>query len=84
MRPVNTGAKMKSKRFCDGRSGLKPLNAIHHYALRFITIDGFRTHQCLLYEKVGWLSLAVKGKQRCILFTYKAFLGRLPDRLSDP
>lgn len=70
MRPVNTGAKMKSKRLCDGRSGVKPLNAIHHSALRFIAIDGFRTHQCLLYEKAGWLSLAVKGSETALHSVY--------------
>lgn len=49
---------------------LKPLDAVYHSALRFKTEDGFIMHRCLLYEKVG-------GQSHCILFIYKALLGKL-------
>ncbi|CAB1349445.1 unnamed protein product, partial [Coregonus sp. 'balchen'] len=38
-------------------STLKPIDAVFHCALRFITDDNFRTHHCVLYQKVGWASL---------------------------
>ena len=63
-------------------SAVKPLDAGYHPALRFITADGFRTLCCLLYEKVGWQTLAVRREQHCILFIYKALLGRLPGFLT--
>ena len=34
-------------------STLKPLDAVYHSALCFITGDGFRTYHCVLYDKVG-------------------------------
>lgn len=54
---------------------LKPVDAVYHSALRFKTEDGFIMHRCLLYEKVGWQS-------HCILFIYKALLGKLTGYLS--
>ena len=41
-------------------STLKPLEAAFHCALGFITADRFRTHHCVLYQKVGWASLSKK------------------------
>ena len=38
-------------------STLKLLDAIVHCALRLITGDSYRTHHCVLYQKVGWASL---------------------------
>ena len=35
---------------------LKPLDAIYHSALRFVTGDSFYNH-CILCRKVGWISL---------------------------
>ena len=49
-------------------STLKPLDAVYHNALRFITGDDYRTHHCLLYEKVGWPSLTVRREQHCICY----------------
>ncbi len=63
-------------------STLKLLDAVYHSALRFTTGDGFRTHRCILYEKVGWQSLAVRREQHCMLFIYEALLGKLPGYLS--
>ena len=59
-------------------STLKPLNAVFHSALRFITGDRYLTHHCILYEKVGWPSLEVRREQHCLLFIYKALCGKLP------
>ena len=64
-------------------STLKPLDAVYHSALRLITGDSYLTHHCLLYEKVGWTSLAARREQHCILFIYKAACGKLPMYLSS-
>lgn len=61
---------------------LIPLDAVYHSALRFITGDGYRTHHCLLYDKVGWLSLTKRREWHCILFIYKALIMKLPPYLS--
>uniref|UniRef100_A0A8C6V4C6 Reverse transcriptase domain-containing protein n=1 Tax=Neogobius melanostomus TaxID=47308 RepID=A0A8C6V4C6_9GOBI len=63
-------------------SVLKPLDAVYHSAIRFITGDKYRTHHCLLYDKVGWSSLTNRREQHCILFIYKGLVGRLPDYLA--
>ena len=62
---------------------LRPLEAVYHSALRFITGDGYLTHHCTLYEKVGWPSLAVRREHHCLLFIYKALCGKLPLYLSS-
>lgn len=59
-------------------STLRPLDAIYHNVLRFITGDGFRTHHCTLYDSVGWYSLNYRRKQHSILFIYKALIAKLP------
>ena len=64
-------------------SSLKPLHAVYHASLRFITGNSFRTHHCNLYLKVGWSSLAMRRKQHCCLFIYKALLGKLPGYISN-
>ena len=64
-------------------STLKPLNALYHSALRFITGDGYRTHHCVLYDKVGWPSLAVRREQHCMIFIYKALIHILPTYLTS-
>ena len=64
-------------------SSLKPLDAVYHSALRFITGDGFLTHHCRLYEKVGWPSLAIRREQHCTIFIYKALLKKLPNYLNS-
>ncbi len=61
---------------------LKPRDAVYHSALRFITRYCFRTHHCILYDKVGWQSLAVRREQHCILFICKALQGKLPGYLT--
>lgn len=38
---------------------LKPLDAVYHSALRFITGDNYNTHHCELYAKVGWPPLSL-------------------------
>ena len=60
---------------------LKALNTIYHSALRFITGDSFRTHHCILYEKVGWPSMSARREYHCLLFIYKALLNTLPPYL---
>ena len=62
---------------------LKPLDAIYHSALRFITGARFRTHHCALYTSVEWSSLALRRTQHLTLFTYKALLGMLPLYLTN-
>ena len=64
-------------------STLKPLDAVYHSALRFITGDSFLTHHCILYEKLGWPTLATLREQHCVLFIYKALCGDLPLYLSS-
>ena len=65
------------------RSTLKPLDAVYHSALRFITGDSYLTHHCTLYENVGWPSLVDRREQHCFLFIYKALCGKLPLYLSS-
>lgn len=50
---------------------LKPLDAVYHSALRFITGDNYNTHLCELYAKVGWPSLSVSHDRYWISFIYK-------------
>lgn len=50
-------------------STLKPLCAIYHFALRFITGDSFRAHRCILYETVGWQLFAVRTALHFIFST---------------
>ena len=33
-----------------------------------MTGDGFRTHHCVLYDKVGWPSLSVRVEQHCMIY----------------
>lgn len=47
----SVAAKREGRKFCDGQQGANSLCVIHCSALRFIIIDGFRTHQSLLYKK---------------------------------
>ncbi len=37
-----------------------------------LTGDAFLTHDCILYEKLGWPSLTNRREQHCMLFIYKA------------
>lgn len=62
---------------------LKPLDAIYHCALRFITGDSYKTHHCILYQHVGWASLSVRREQHALLFIYKALLLKLPPYISS-
>ena len=55
---------------------LKTLDSVYHSALRFITGDTYNTHHCILYNKVGWPSLAIRRDQHWFLFVYKAIIGR--------
>lgn len=64
-------------------SSLKLLDTVYHAALRFITGHGVRTHHCSLYLKVGWSLLAMRRKQHCCLFIYKALLGKLPGHIAS-
>ena len=62
---------------------LKPLDAIFHSVLRFITGDPYSTHHCTLYSRVGWPSLTARREQNCLIFIYKALLGTLPPYLTS-
>ena len=57
---------------------LKPLDAVFHSALRFITGYGFRTHHCDLYTQVNWPSLANRREQHILLLIFKALSGKVP------
>lgn len=49
----------------------KPVDAVYHSAIQFITADSHHVHHCVLYEKVKWSSLASRRHQqvyRSILF----------------
>lgn len=49
-------------------STLKPLDAVYHYALRFITGSGFKTHYCSLYLEVGWVFLTDRREQQFVIY----------------
>ena len=49
---------------------LKSLDSVYHSSLRFITGDSYSTHHCILYNKVGWPSLATRRDQHWFLFIY--------------
>ena len=57
---------------------LKPLDAIYHSALRFITGNPYNTHHCTLYTTVGWPSLSVRRDHHWFLYIYKALLKKSP------
>ena len=61
---------------------LGPLNTVYHSAIRFITGDAYRTHHCLLYDKVEWLSLENRRKLHLYMFIFKALIGKLPPYIS--
>ncbi len=56
---------------------LTSLDSVYHASLRFITNAKSRTHHCILYEMVGWTSLAIHRKQHWYISIYKAMLGKL-------
>ena len=56
---------------------LKPLDAVYHSAVRFITGDSCNTPHCILYQKVGWSSLKSHRSLHYSLFVYKALLIKL-------
>ncbi len=57
---------------------LTSLDSVYHASLCLITNAKSRTHHCILYEMVGWTSLAICRKQHWYIFIYKAMLGKLP------
>ena len=59
-------------------TSLLMLDATYHGALRFITGCRSLTHHCILYKKVGWLSLPARRLHHWYIFLYKALLGLLP------
>ena len=52
---------------------LKPLDAVYHSALRFIAGDGFLTHHCISYGKVGWLCLTIRRELPLYLSSLSSF-----------
>ena len=62
---------------------LEPLKTAYHSAIRFITGDAFRTHHCLLYDKVGWLSLENRRKLHLYMLIFKALIGKLPPYINS-
>ena len=62
---------------------LKPLDTVYHSAIRFITGDHFKTQHCALYKNVGWPSSSVRRDRHCLLFIYRALLGKLPFYLTS-
>jgi hypothetical protein len=59
-------------------TSLKPLDSVYHSGLNFITEDRFSTHQCILYQKVGWPSLISHRLIHYYVFIYKSLLQKLP------
>ena len=59
-------------------SVLKPLDTVYHSALRFISGEHYRTHHCILYDRVGWPSLADRRNKHWYLFIFKVIDGTLP------
>lgn len=59
---------------------LKPIDTVYHSALKCIT-SRYSLHT-ILYDKVGWSSLAERYKQHCYLFIYKVLVGKLPPYIS--
>ena len=64
-------------------STLKCLDSVYHSSIRFITGDSYDTHHCILYNKVGWPSLAERRELHWHLFLYKAILGDCPSYISS-
>ena len=62
---------------------LKILDSVYHSALRFITGEKYDTHHCILYNKVGWSSLADRRKKHWYLFIFKALIGKQPLYISS-
>lgn len=62
---------------------LKPLDAVYHSALHFITGDSFNTHHYILCQKVGWSSLKSRRSLHYSIFVYKALLYTLPNDLTS-
>ena len=62
-------------------STLRTLDSVYHASLRFITNAKSLTHHCILYDLVGWTSLAIRRQQHWLIFIYKAILGKLPSYL---
>lgn len=61
---------------------LKPLDAVFHSTLCFITSDEFLINHCVLHEEVGWPSPAFRREQHCLLFIHKVWSGKLSPYLS--
>lgn len=59
-------------------TSLKLLDTVYHGALRFITNFRALTHQCSLYDRVGWSALSTRRLNHWYIFIYKAILGLLP------
>lgn len=59
-------------------STLKPLDAVYHSALWFITGNVYSIHHCTLNGKAGWSSLSERRDKHMYLFIYKALIGKLP------
>ena len=62
---------------------LKALDSVYHSALRFITQDKYNTHHCVLYDKVGWTSLAARRDYHWYQFIFKGISGRLPPYITS-
>lgn len=62
---------------------LKPLDSIHHFALRFITGDRYDTHHCILSKNAGWSSLSDRRMKHWYMFIFKALTGKQPPYFSS-
>ncbi len=60
---------------------LSSLDAVYHGALRVITDCKHLTHDCTLYSRVAWSSLAVRRKMHWYLMICKAICFFLPQYL---
>ena len=59
-------------------SALKPLDAVYHSALRWVTGDSYGTHHCTLYVNAGLPSLSERRELHWHLYIFKAITGKLP------
>lgn len=51
-------------------SNLKHVQAVYHSALKFITDDPYGTHHWVLYQKVGWPSIYVRGDHHLYILQF--------------
>lgn len=57
---------------------LNPLNVAYNSICRFILRCPYRTHHCLMYQQLSWLTLPARRKYHWYLFIFKCIYFNLP------